>query len=144
MAAVSLEQSLSEFADDFTPADRTRFRLAVLGRPRLLDPGLQGQIYLIAREALLNALRHSRAARIEVELEYLPAKLRVVIRDNGSGFDPHALRPGSTSHWGLLGMRERAASLGAHLRVLSKPGAGTEVELSVPLGSPHVQADLSW
>lgn len=142
MASVSLERSLSDLADGFAPADRAHFRFAVLGRPRPLDPALQEQIYLIAREALLNALRHSGAARIEVELEYQPAKLRVVVRDNGSGFHPHSLPPSRSSHWGLLGMRERAAALGAQLRLWSKPGSGTEIELSVPLTAPSEVADL--
>src|SRR5262249_4760978 len=118
MASVSLEQALSGFGDDFSSADRARFRIAVLGRPKPLDPALQEQIYLIAREALLNALRHSGAARIEVEIEYRSAaKLRVVIRDDGSGFHPRALPPARGSHWGLLGMRERAAAIGAQLRI---------------------------
>jgi signal transduction histidine kinase len=133
MASVSLEQALSDFGDDFSSAGRSRFRITVLGRPKPLDPALQEQTYLIAREALLNALRHSDAARIEVELEYLPARLRVVVRDDGSGFHPQTLPPDHGSHWGLLGMRERAAAIRAQLRVWSKPGAGTEIELSVPL-----------
>jgi len=133
MASVNLEQALSDFGGDFSPADGSRFRITVLGRARPLDPALQEQVYLIAREALINALRHSGAAHIEVELEYLAAaKVRLVVRDDGSGFHPQALPPGGGSHWGLLGMRERAAAIGAQLRVWSKPGAGTEIELSVP------------
>lgn len=131
--SASLEQALSELADEFTPSG-AGFRIFVMGRPKALQPAIQEQIYLIMQEALLNALRHSGATSIEAEVEYLPNKLRVVVRDNGSGIDPQVLRSGRDSHWGLLGMRERARGIGALVRILSRRGAGTEVEVSVPTG----------
>jgi signal transduction histidine kinase len=130
-ASTSLEQSLSEFADEFTPGG-ARFRIFVMGQPKALQPAIHEQVYLIVQEALVNALRHSGAASIEAEVEYLPNKLRAVVRDNGSGIDAQVLRFGRDSHWGLLGMRERARGIGAQLRILSRRGAGTEVEVSVP------------
>lgn len=133
LADGSLEKVLCDVRDDFAPPERARVRIVVLGETTLLDPVVQQQIYWIAREAMLNALRHSEATSVEVEVEYLRRKLRVVVRDNGTGIDPHLLRSRSTSHWGLTGMRERAASIGARIRVWSKPGAGTEVELSFSL-----------
>ena len=75
--------------------------------------------------------RHSEASSIEAEVEYLPRQLRVVVRDNGCGMDPQVVRSGRAAHWGLLGMRERAESIGAQLRIWSRPKAGTEVEISV-------------
>jgi signal transduction histidine kinase len=129
--STSLEQALSELGDEFTPGG-ARFQIFVMGRPKALKPGIQKQIYLIGREAVLNALRHSGATAIEAEIEYSPRRLRVVVRDNGCGIDPQVLRSGRDLHWGLLGMRERAASVGAQLRIWSRPGAGTEVEISVP------------
>jgi signal transduction histidine kinase len=133
IASTSLEQSLSEFADEFTPGG-ARFRIFVMGQPKALQPAIHEQVYLIVQEALVNALRHSGASSIEAEVEYLPNKLRVVVRDNGSGIDAQVLRFGRDSHWGLLGMRERARGIGAQLRILTRPGAGTEVEVSVPTG----------
>ena len=126
----SLEQGLAELGEGFSLAG-TEFRVFVIGRSLLLNPRIQEQIYLIAREALANAFRHSRASSIELEIEYLPGKLRLVVRDNGSGIDQGLLHSGRDSHWGLLGMRERARSIGAQLRVLSRKGAGTEVEISI-------------
>ena len=107
------------------------FRLIIGGAPRRLQPAAHDEIYLIGREALINAAQHSRASEIEVELEYAAKSLRVLIRDNGCGIDTHVLRSGRDEHWGLQGMRERAQRIGAKLRVLSRVGAGTEVELSV-------------
>jgi signal transduction histidine kinase len=129
----SLEKALCDVRDDFASAERARVRIVVLGEATSLDPAVQQQIYWIAREAMLNALRHSEATSVELEVEYLRRKLRLVVRDNGTGIDPHLLRSGSTSHWGLTGMRERATSIGAKIRLWSKPGAGTEVEISLSL-----------
>jgi signal transduction histidine kinase len=129
--STSLEQALSNLADEFAPERGARFRIFVMGKPKALKDTVQEQIYLIAREALVNAMRHSAATNIEAEVEYLPGKLRVVVRDNGVGIDPEVLRSGRDSHWGLLGMRERARGVGARLRIWSRPGAGTEVEVSV-------------
>jgi signal transduction histidine kinase len=133
----SLEKALSDIRDDFAPSGRrSRLRIVILGETRPLAPAVQEQIYWIAREALLNALQHSAASRVEAEIEYLPRKLRVVVRDDGTGIDPEVLRTGRKSHWGLTGMRERAASIGAKVRVWSKRGEGTEVEISLPIHRP--------
>jgi signal transduction histidine kinase len=105
----------------------------VEGQPKALKPAIQEQIYLVGREAVLNALRHSRAAAIEVEVEYSPRQLRMVVRDDGCGIDPQTLRSGRDLHWGLQGMRERAGSVGAQLKLWSRQGSGTEVEISVPI-----------
>jgi signal transduction histidine kinase len=130
--SMSLEQALSGVRDEFTPCGGVRFRIFVKGQPKRLSPEIQEQIYLIGREAMLNALRHARATSIEADVEYLPRGLRVAVRDNGCGIDPQIVRLGRQSHWGLLGMRERAGSIGAKLQIWSRPGAGTEVEISVP------------
>jgi signal transduction histidine kinase len=129
----SLEKALGEIRDDFVPGGRTRLCIVILGETRPLATAVQEQIYWIAREALLNALRHSGASRIEAEIEYLPRKLRVVVRDDGTGIDQEALRTGRKSHWGLTGMQERAANIGAKVRVWSERGEGTEVEISLPI-----------
>jgi signal transduction histidine kinase len=131
--ATSLEQALADFQEELPPNDRARLRIAKMGCPKPVDPAVLQQIYLVIREALLNALRHSQAKKIEVEIRYSPRKLRATVRDNGTGIDPQLLRSGRKAHWGLTVMRERAANIGAHLRIWSKPNAGTQVELSLPL-----------
>jgi signal transduction histidine kinase len=133
----SLEKALGDICDDFSPSSRTRFRMVIVGDTRPLVPAVQEQVYWIAREALLNALRHSEASRVEAEIEYLPRKLRVVVRDDGAGIDPKTLHTGRNRHRGLTGMQERAATIGAKVRVWSKRGGGTEVEISLLiLGKP--------
>lgn len=130
VAPETLEEALSNFRDEL-PAGPL-FRIFVTGKSRTLKPDVQEQIYLIGREAVVNAVRHSEASSIEVEIEYLAHRLRVVVRDNGCGIDPEVVRSGRDGHWGLTGMRERAGNVGARLRIWSKPGCGTEVEISAP------------
>jgi hypothetical protein len=111
---------------------KTAYRVVVEGTPNPLQPIVHDEIYSIGREALVNAFRHSGASSIEVQLEYAPDGLRVLVRDNGCGIKPDLLRSGRDGHWGLSGMRERAERIGAKFRVMSAASAGTEVELSVP------------
>jgi signal transduction histidine kinase len=112
---------------------RPTLRVVVEGQSRLLDPIVGDDVYFVAREALRNALRHGRAAEIEIELTFSRASFSMRIRDNGVGIDPAILREGRRlSHWGLPGMRERAQVMGAKLRVWSEQAAGTEIEVSIP------------
>jgi signal transduction histidine kinase len=126
-----LEERLCDVGDEFTHGG-AGLRILVMGQPKALKPVIQEQIYMILREALLNALRHSEATSIEAEVEYQRRQLRVVVRDNGRGIDPQALRSEQDSHRGLRGMHERANAIGAQLRIWSRQGAGTEVEITVP------------
>jgi signal transduction histidine kinase/ligand-binding sensor domain-containing protein len=130
--AEDLEQAFSGLRDELAIAQGTTFRVLVEGEARLLHPVIREEVYRIGREALVNAFRHSRANNIELELEYAPSYLRLLVRDNGSGIDPEVVRAGREGHWGLSGMRERAERISARFRVLSGASAGTEIELSVP------------
>jgi signal transduction histidine kinase len=87
-------------------------------------------VFRVAQEAITNVLRHAGAGRVWMELVIGPEVLRLRVRDDGAGFDPGAARSGV----GLLGMEERARAVGGQLTVDSAPGAGTNIELRVPLG----------
>jgi signal transduction histidine kinase/ligand-binding sensor domain-containing protein len=126
-----LEHALSRLPKEFSLPSGIDFQVAAEGQPRLLRPLIRDEAYLIAREALLNAFRHARATKIEVEIDYAPRHLRILVRDNGCGMESGLLRVGREGHWGLTGMRERAEKIGARLEVLSRTNAGTEVQLSV-------------
>ena len=108
------------------------FRVSVAGRQQPLQPPVKHELYRIGREALVNAFRHSGAKRVDFELEYADRDLRLRVRDNGCGIDPHVLEAGREGHWGLAGMRERATKIGGLLEISSSATAGTEVQLSIP------------
>jgi PAS domain S-box-containing protein len=114
-----------------TPAG-IEFRVLVNGTAKQLRPEIQNDICRIARESLVNAIRHSGAKRVELELGYSDSELLMRVCDNGCGIDPHTLEKGRDGHWGLAGMRERSARIGGLVSVSSGPTTGTEVQLSIP------------
>ena len=141
-APSSIEQVFSNLLKDVTTERGPRLRVFIQGKPRTLSPAIQSQVFLIGREAVMNALRHSEATEIEVEVQYLGDLLRVFVRDNGCGINPEAVQKKSDSHWGLLGMRDRAANIGARFEIRSRSAGGTEVGLSFPLTSRAIDRGL--
>jgi signal transduction histidine kinase len=132
-APASLEEAFSKLLAEVAPGQGKPIRIFVQGRTRELNPTIQEQLFLIGREAVMNALRHSEAINIEVEIQYLRDLLCVLIRDNGCGIKAEALQKAGDSHWGLRGMRRRAENIGAQFDVWSKIGAGTEVRVAAPV-----------
>jgi signal transduction histidine kinase len=130
-AADDLQNSFSQIPRELG-RQTAGFRVVVEGEALPLRFAIRDDVYRIGREALVNAFRHSGAGNIDLHLEYVGNELRMLVRDDGCGIDPHVLQLGRDGHWGLSGMRERAERIGARLRVLSRPGGGTEVELRVP------------
>jgi signal transduction histidine kinase len=130
-APSSIEEELTGYLQQFSTG-AVHCEVSVTGHRKEVKPAIQEQINLIAREALVNALLHSEATCIEAEVEYLPRRVRVVVRDNGRGMSPQKAWTQGDAHCGLIGMRDQAESMGAKLTIWSRPDAGTEVELSVP------------
>jgi ligand-binding sensor domain-containing protein/signal transduction histidine kinase len=147
-AVDDLEQAFFRIRDELGATEEIAFRVIGEGRPQPLHPMIRDEVYRIGREALINAFRHSGAAHIEVGVERQRRRLRVLVRDDGKGMDEEVLRTGRDGHWGLSGMRERSERIGGRLRVWSRPGAGTEVELAVPahvaFRSTSAHAPAKW
>ena len=107
--------------------------LHVTGERRALLAPVADEIAEIAREALRNAFAHAHAARLRVTLEYGRRTLILCVADDGRGLPEPVRRDGMRSgHWGLVGMRERAARIKARLDICSGPRLGTAVTLTVP------------
>jgi signal transduction histidine kinase/ligand-binding sensor domain-containing protein len=128
----SLETAFSRLRQEFPLDDKTDFRVIADSVTRPLRPLIRDEVYRIGREALLNAFMHAHANLIEVEVEYASRHLKVLVRDDGRGIDPQVLHSGREGHWGLIGIRERSERIGANLRLRSRIGAGTEIDLTVP------------
>jgi signal transduction histidine kinase/ligand-binding sensor domain-containing protein len=127
-----LEEAFSRVREELAVPESTGFRIVVDGPRRPLSPLIRDQVYRIGRESISNAFRHSGADMVEVEIDYGGSHLRLAVRDTGRGIDEKVLRSGREGHWGLIGMRESAEKIGAHLKVSSRAGEGTEMELTVP------------
>jgi len=126
-----LAQAIRAVGDELASESSAEFRVMVEGSSRDVHPILRDDVYGIAREAVRNAFRHAEAKVIEVEIAYRD-NLRLRIRDDGKGIDPEIAKEGRSGHYGIPGMRERARRIGGQLTVWSAPGAGTEIELSIP------------
>lgn len=106
--------------------------------PGLLDAEMELDVYRIVQEALGNAARHSQARRIWIGGHIVDDAVRLVVGDDGIGFDGSARGRGL----GLDGMSERAAIHGLEVEVRSQPGSGTRVEIVVPLPTPVFRPEL--
>jgi len=109
---------------------RTGLTVVVQGEELTPRPpsAVETALFRIAQEALTNAAKHAKASQVTVTLEPVDGGARLTIADDGVGFDPAARRQAG---WGLMTMRERAEAVGAHLRVESAPGKGTQVVVEV-------------
>ncbi len=112
-------------------ARRTRLRIRVDadGVPDDLPDEQRTCVYRIIQEALNNAARHSHAQVVRISVRKEPSLIRVVVQDDGAGFDP-----GQEKGMGILGMEERVRALGGEFHVESRPGAGTSISAVLPLG----------
>ncbi|MGO4109032.1 sensor histidine kinase [Paenibacillus sp. YAF4_2] len=95
-----------------------------------LKPEAEDHLFRIAQEALSNTLRHSKADRMQINLHRKGHEVRMLIKDSGIGFDLEAKKQTS---YGLLTMEERVNELGGYLHMVSKPGEGTAIDISVPI-----------
>ena len=130
-----------EFAAASSDGPAPAFHVTVEGGMRALHPILRDDIYKITAEALRNAFRHAEATQVDVEIRYDREQFRLRVQDDGKGIDPALLsRRAATGHYGVPGMRERAALMGGTLTLWSKEGAGTAVELCIPAGTAYGKA----
>jgi signal transduction histidine kinase len=105
------------------------------GKPVRLNPEAELAIYRLVQESLTNVGRHAGAGQVGVGMKFEPDRLTTTIADDGRGFAPpdRIEDLAAAGHYGLMGMKERADSLGATLSIESEPDAGTTIRLHLPL-----------
>ncbi|WOQ16263.1 AAA family ATPase [Raineyella sp. W15-4] len=128
---ISLTGSVEQYVEDCRQMYPTHIEFSVTGRPVPVSPVVTTAVFRIVQEALTNIGRHSGAEEASIMLVFAPGILRVVVEDDGIGFDPDVADRGRSL--GLVGMRERARLVDATLSVESRPGAGTLIRVEVPL-----------
>jgi signal transduction histidine kinase len=122
---------MQRFVEDFEDRFGLRVEFACEGDTSTLAPRVQAEVMRIAQEALTNVRQHASATVVGMRLAVRAGKLSLRVADNGCGFQPHKVGPGS---FGLGSMRERAALIGGRLDVRSAPGDGTRIVLTAPVG----------
>jgi ligand-binding sensor domain-containing protein/signal transduction histidine kinase len=121
-----LADAIRRTSHQLTEASGIRLQLELGSWDRALAPDVEDNLLRIAQEAVLNAVKHADTRSLLVALARTDeGRVQLLVRDDGAGFDS-AGTPGP-GHFGVLGMRERAAHIGATLRLESAPGAGTAV-----------------
>jgi signal transduction histidine kinase len=128
----SLENMLSKVLRPQVSENQVQLCISTQGTPERLSSESEGQILRIAQEGVANAIQHAMATRISVRLVFENRNLVMKIEDDGRGFELSAAPSSEDGHFGITGMRERAASMKADLIILSG-STGTKISLAVPI-----------
>jgi len=130
----TLAGALEALVKESTAHGKLKIKFNVTGGGRPLPLALEAGLYRVAQEALSNISRHAQARHAWVKLVITPDQVRLLIKDDGRGFDPAAI---AQNRYGLTGMNERMKLLGGELHIQSAAGAGTQIDATVPLIRPR-------
>lgn len=131
---VGLEAALRELLRQWSASQRlaTDLHVSLPGDQRL-PAEVETQLYRIAQEALNNVGKHAAASHVSLLLERRGSEVAMIVEDDGRGFEIEDIRKDASRGMGLMGMRERAATLGGDVQVEARPGSGTTVFVRLPL-----------
>jgi PAS domain S-box-containing protein len=129
MDDLDFREALTWQMNEFFKHSGIQIELDLRGADRVVEDGLATALFRIVQEALTNVVRHSGADKVVVSLQHAKDQLTLLISDNGHGFDQESMVGGV----GLVSMRERCGAIGAAFGVNSYPGAGTRIEVTVPM-----------
>jgi signal transduction histidine kinase len=137
LTAERFAQDLRRYLDGICRVGQLAVAIDIRGDFGLLPPRTRRNLYRIAQETLTNVVRHAAATEARLCLEVASGQAMLTVRDDGRGFDPALAmaREIDRERFGLLGIRERVASLGGTADILSQPGAGATIVVSVPIAN---------
>jgi len=132
---LGLQTAFEQFLEEWAERASLDFDLHLKLSGRRLPPAVETALYRSLQEAILNVANHAEASRVGVILEASTTEVRLIVEDDGKGFDWAAHRSASaaSSRLGLIGVRERLALVGGAMEIESEPGAGTTLLIHVPL-----------
>jgi PAS domain S-box-containing protein len=131
----ALSAAIEELLNKMTTGTGLKATLGVQGEPVDFSPVWGENLLRIGQEVLTNSLRHASASEFKALLSFEPNEVRLILRDNGRGFDPASAHDG----FGLLGIRERVQGMGGRLNIQSASGEGTTISIVLP----HANASQS-
>jgi signal transduction histidine kinase/ligand-binding sensor domain-containing protein len=137
-----LAAQLAKMADRVTAGTEIRTEVRVNGAYHPLRERVESELMRIAQEAVTNAVRHSEAKRVEIQLKFSARGVALSVQDNGRGFsdEPPSAHDG---HFGIAGMRERAQQIGGTFTVSSQEGRGTQICVEVAADDREMKAKES-
>ena len=128
LEAMGVALALRQIATETATRANLRLKLAVPERLPALAPAVEQCLYRVAQEATANVAYHANAQTLTVQLR-CDGGVTLRVGDDGCGFDPQQAE--AAGHFGLAGMRERAQLVGGELTVISQPGHGTTIQLTI-------------
>jgi PAS domain S-box-containing protein len=131
-----LASALEAVARQVAANGTVELKTEVFGTPCPLPAVVENNLLRIGQEALTNAVRHAHAKVVRTELRFEPECIRLVVTDDGSGFDVDAEAYANNGRFGLIGMRERAKRIGGRLKIESVLGVGTKIVAEMSLEAP--------
>ena len=126
---LGLVLAIRQIAEEAAAHAAIKLNLMMPDKKPSLSPNAEQCIFRVAQEAITNVLKHSRANDMTVKLELKDNKVTLTVQDNGAGFDINA--DSGNKRFGLLGMKERVKFINGDLHIISQPGTGTTVQLSI-------------
>jgi signal transduction histidine kinase len=131
--ALGFVPALRRYLQDFKQYASCNCHLTVEGDVVRLPEHVEINLYRLFQEALQNVFAHAHAQRVDVQIQFTPTQLHLLVQDDGVGFDMEQTQHRTRNHFGLIIMRERAKSLHGSLEIRTQPHAGTHVRVTIPI-----------
>lgn len=131
---LGLQAAIQQFLEEWAERSPLKFDLHLTLKDRRLGPAIESALYRVLQEAIHNVVKHAGATRVGVILAASDTEARLIVEDDGQGFELNDLKGGAgpSARLGLLGVRERLALVGGRLEIETAPGAGTTLLIHVP------------
>lgn len=138
-APADIDTALIQDAKAIRGSSPIDIKVAITGQRMALSDPARDAVYRIGREALMNCFKHAAATIVELELEFGAQNFALYVRDNGVGVAEQVLETGPRGHFGVQGMRDRAARVSGTLTIHSAEARGTEVHLTIPAAIAYAE-----
>ncbi len=134
---LGLIPTLRKFVQDFEEKTKIRTRFDLAGRESRLPSAMEVAVYRLIQEAFSNALKHANASYISLDMTFQRHMVKIVIKDNGTGFDVKQMESKmlTGNHYGLMGMTERVDLLEGRMDIESNKDQGTKITMLIPISS---------
>ena len=131
---LGLVPALDGLVQEFEERTQVKTVFKLTGNRRRIVPDIETIVFRIAQESLSNVTKHARATLVSILISFSVSAIGLRIKDNGCGFDPQEILGSDPKHhWGLVGIKERVALVGGTCDIVSWPGAGTTIQVNIPL-----------
>ncbi|SEN64061.1 sensor histidine kinase [Paenibacillus sp. OV219] len=134
---LGLVPTLRKYIQDFEEKSKIRTMFDTIGKEIRLPSAMEAGVFRMVQEAFTNAFKHANPSFVSLEITYQGQMMKIVVRDNGVGFNVDALESqiSDSNHFGLIGMRERVELLDGRMEIESKKDDGTKVVIHIPMNA---------